>query len=104
MLNRRADFILRPYVSGNAVSISNDETVATKCEGAIRALGELFSDPKMRAHLYHRYILVQQPSGQLAFEQEEFDFYFEQAVAKAFGRWKPRRRMIRIALPKSERD
>jgi hypothetical protein len=84
--------------------MSNDETVASKCEGAIRALGELFSDPKMRAHLYHRYILIQQPSGQLAFEQEEFDFYFEQAVAKAFGQRKPRKRMIRIALSRSERD
>ncbi len=84
--------------------MSKDETVATKCESAIRALGELFSDPKVRAHVYHRYILVRQPSGQLAFEQEEFDFCFEQAVAKAFGQRKPSKRMIRIALPKSERD
>jgi hypothetical protein len=33
--------------------MSNDKI--TKCEDAIRALGELFSDPKMRAHTYHRY-------------------------------------------------
>jgi hypothetical protein len=78
--------------------MSNEETIVRKeREAAIRALGELFSSPKMRTHIYHRYILVQRPSGELVFEQEEFDFYVEQAIAKAFGRWKPRRRIIRIA-------
>jgi hypothetical protein len=45
MLSRR-DF--DQYLPRNAVSMSNDKI--TKCEDAIRALGELFSDPKMRAH------------------------------------------------------
>jgi hypothetical protein len=79
--------------------MSNEEATAAKCAGgSIRALGELFSDPKSRAQVYHRYLLVQRSSGQLVFEQEDFDFVFEQAVAKAFGQPKPRRRMIRIAL------
>jgi len=77
--------------------MSNDESDAAKCAGSIRALGELFSDPKSRAQVYHRYLLVERSSGQLVFEQEDFDFVFEQAVAKAFGRPKPRRRMIRSA-------
>jgi hypothetical protein len=77
--------------------MSNDETIASKREATIRALGELFSNPKMRAHVYHRYILVQRASGELVFEQEAFDFYLEQAIAKAFGQRKPRRRTIRIA-------
>jgi hypothetical protein len=78
--------------------MDSEETIARKREAAIRALGELFSDPKSRAQVYHRYLLVERSSGQLVFEQEDFDFVFEQAVAKAFGRPKPRRRMIRIAL------
>ena len=82
----------------NAVPMSNDESDAAKCAASIRALGELFSDPKSRAQVYHRFLLVERSSGQLVFEQEDFDFVFEQAVAKAFGRPKPRRRMIRIAL------
>jgi hypothetical protein len=76
--------------------MSNEETIARKRDAAIRALGELFSNPKMRAHVYHRYILVRRASGELVFEQEPFDFYVEQAIAKAFGRRKPRRRMITI--------
>src|SRR5262249_29778959 len=82
--------------------MSNDESDAAKCAASIRALGELFSDPKSRAQVYHRYLLVERSSGQLVFEQEDFDFVFEQAVAKAFGRPKPRRRMIRIALRQGE--
>jgi hypothetical protein len=78
--------------------MSNEETIARKRGAAIRALGELFSSPKMRTHIYHRYILVQRPSGELVFEQEEFDFHYEQAVAKAFGQRKRRRRIIRIAV------
>jgi hypothetical protein len=77
--------------------MSNDETTATKRGAAIRALEELFSNPKVRAPVYHRYVLVQQSSGELVFEQEASDFYLEQAIAKAFGQRKPRRRMIRIA-------
>jgi hypothetical protein len=77
--------------------MSAEETIAGKREDAIRALAELFSNPKVRAHVYHRYILVRLASGELAFEQEPFDFYVERAVAKAFGRRKMRRRMIRIA-------
>jgi hypothetical protein len=77
--------------------MSAEETIAGKREDAIRALGELFSSPEVRAHVYHRYILVRRASGELVFEQEPFDFYVEQAIAKAFGRRKPRRRMIRIA-------
>jgi hypothetical protein len=76
--------------------MSNEETIVRKRAAAIPALGELFSNPKMRAHVYHRYILVRRASGELVFEQESFDFYVEQAIAKAFGRRKPRRRMIRI--------
>jgi hypothetical protein len=76
--------------------MSNEETIARKGDAAIRALGELFSDPKGRAHVYHRYVLVRCSSGELIFEQEPFDFYVEQAVAKAFGRRKLRRRVIRI--------
>jgi hypothetical protein len=74
--------------------MSNDETTEAKRDAAIRELVELFSNPKLKAHVYHRYMLVQQPSGELVFEQEAFDFYFEQAVAKAFGRRKPRRRIL----------
>jgi hypothetical protein len=48
--------------------MSNDETTTAKRAEAIRALAELFSDPKLRANVYHRYILVQQPSGELVFE------------------------------------
>jgi hypothetical protein len=68
--------------------MSNEETIARKHECPIRALDELFSNPKMRAHVYHRYILVRRASGELVFEQESFDFYVEQAIAKAFGRRK----------------
>ena len=77
--------------------MSNEETIARKRDAAIRALGELFSNPKMRAHVYHRYILVRHPSGELIFEQEPFDLYVEQAIAEAFGAPKRRRRMIRLA-------
>jgi hypothetical protein len=76
--------------------MTKEEMIARKRDGAVRALGELFSNPKMRANVYHRYILVRRASGELIFEQELFDFYVEQAVAKAFGHRKPRRRMIRI--------
>jgi hypothetical protein len=78
--------------------MANEETIARKCEVAIQALGELFSNPKLRAHVYHRYILVRRGSGELVFEQEAFDFRVEQAIAKAFGRRRLRRRVIRIPL------
>jgi hypothetical protein len=78
--------------------MSNDKTTEAKRDDPIRALVELFSNPKLKVHIYHRYMPVQQPSGELVFEQEAFDFYFEQAVAKAFGRRQPRRRIIRMAL------
>jgi hypothetical protein len=78
--------------------MTTEETIARKREEAIRALGELFSNPKVRAHVYHRYILVRRTSGELVFEQEPFDFDVESAIAKAFGRRRPRRRMIRITL------
>jgi len=48
--------------------MDNEETIARKREAAIRALGELFSNPKLRAHVYHRYILVRHASGELVFE------------------------------------
>ena len=76
--------------------MSNEETIARKHEASIQALGGLFSNPKLRAHIYHRYILVRRASGELIFEQEPFDFYVEQTIAKAFGHRRPRRRMIRI--------
>ena len=66
-------------------------------DGAIRALDELFSNQNGKASIYHRYVLVQRASGELVFEQEEFDFYFEQAIAEVFGQRKPRRR-IRAAM------
>ncbi len=78
--------------------MSSEEPIDAKACSAIQALGELFSDPKMRGHSYHRYVLVQRPSGELVFEQEPFDFMFEQAVSKAFGKPKPKRREIRIVL------
>ena len=78
--------------------MSNDETTAAKSAEAIRALRELISDLKLRAHVYHRYILVKRASGELVFEQEEFDFHLEQAMAEAFGRRKPKRRIIRMPL------
>jgi hypothetical protein len=77
--------------------MSTEETIARKREDAIRALGELFSNPKVRAHVYHRYILVQRASGELVFEQEAFDSCVEQAISEAFGQRKPRRRMIKVA-------
>ena len=77
--------------------MDNEETIARKREAAIRALGELFSNPKVRTHVYHRYILVRRASGELIFEQAPVDFQVEQALAKAFGRRRPRRRIIRIA-------
>ena len=76
--------------------MSEEETIAHKRDAAIRSLAELFSNPKMRAHVYHRYILVRRTSGELIFEQEPLDFYVEQAIAKAFGHRKRRKRMIRI--------
>jgi len=83
--------------------MGNEETIALEREAAIRALGELFSNPKLRAHVYHRYILVRCASGELVFEQEPFDFYVEQAIAKAFGQRRPRRRMIRIPFDRVSR-
>jgi hypothetical protein len=68
-------------------------------DDAIQALGELFSKPTGKGSSYHRYVLVQLASGELVFEQEEFDFYFEQAIANAFGQPKPRRRIIATNLP-----
>ena len=59
---------------------SNDER-ARKCNGAIEALEELFPNSSGKASIYHRYVLVQRASGELVFEQEEFDFYLEQAIA-----------------------
>jgi len=52
----------------------------------------------MEGRCYNRYVLVQQASGELVFEQDAFDFHVEQAIAKAFGQPKSRRRMIRIRL------
>jgi hypothetical protein len=78
--------------------MNNEEAIALECEAAIRALGELFSNSELKAHIYHRYILVQRTSGELVFEQDAVDFYVEQAIAKAFGRRRPIRRMIRIPL------
>jgi hypothetical protein len=49
--------------------MSNEETIARKGDAAIRALGELFLNPKVRAHVYYRYILVRRASGELIFEQ-----------------------------------
>jgi hypothetical protein len=83
--------------------MGNEETIARKREAAIRALDESFSRSKVSARVYHRYILVRRASGELVFEQEPVDFYVEQAVAKAFGRRKPRRRMIKIARRRGER-
>jgi hypothetical protein len=68
-------------------------------DGAIQALGELFSKPTGKGSSYHRYVLVQRASGELVFEQEEFDFYLEQAIAKVFGQPKPRRRIIAVNSP-----
>jgi hypothetical protein len=62
--------------------MSNEETIARKGDAAIRALGELFLNAKVRAHVYYRYILVRRASGELIFEQEPFDFHVEQAIAK----------------------
>jgi hypothetical protein len=78
--------------------MGNEETIARKREAAIRALDELFSNSKVSAGVYHRYILVRRASGELVFEQEAFDFYVQQAIAKAFRQRKPRRRMIKIVL------
>jgi hypothetical protein len=50
--------------------MSSNKTTEAKRDAAIRALVELFSNPKLKAHVYHRYILVQHPSGQLVFEQD----------------------------------
>ena len=75
---------------------SNDER-ARKCNGAIEALEELFPNSSGKASIYHRYVLVQRASGELVFEQEEFDFYLEQAIAEAFGQRMPPKR-IRIAM------
>ena len=75
---------------------SNDER-ARKCNGAIEALEELFPNSSGKASIYHRYVLVQRASGELVFEQEEFDFYLEQAIAEAFGQRTPRK-PIRIAM------
>lgn len=83
--------------------MGNEETIALEREAAIRALGELFSNPKLSAQAYHRYVLVRRASGELVFEQEPFDFYVEQAIAKAFGRQRPRRRMIRIPFDRVSR-
>ena len=82
---------------GRKLTRHAEQAVDAEVAASIRALGELFSNPKMKAHCYHRYVLVER-AGELVFEQEAFDFCFEQAVAKAFGRPKPRRRMIRFDL------
>jgi hypothetical protein len=42
--------------------MDNEETIARKREAAIRALGELFSNPKVRAHVCHRYIRPVNPT------------------------------------------
>jgi hypothetical protein len=78
--------------------MSGEEGIDVEANAAIRALGEMFSNPKMEGRCYHRYVLVQQASGELVFEQDAFDFHVEQAIAKAFGQPKSRRRMIRIRL------
>jgi hypothetical protein len=72
--------------------MSDDETTACNADDAIRALAELFSNSKMRSNVYHRYVLVRRTPVELVFEQEEFDFYVDQAIAEAFGQRKPRRR------------
>jgi hypothetical protein len=83
---------------GRTLTRHAEQAVDAKAAAAIRALGEMFSNPKVRGACYHRYLLVQRASGELVFEQEPFDFLFEQAISKAFGRPKPKRREIRIAL------
>jgi hypothetical protein len=75
--------------------MSNEERIEAETAASIRALGEMFSDPKVRGRCSHRCVLVQR-AGELVFEQEAFDFRFEPAIAKAFGRRKPKRRMIRV--------
>jgi hypothetical protein len=46
-----------------------------------------------------RYVLTQRASDELVFVQDELDAMFEQAIAAAFGKPKPRRRVIKIDLP-----
>jgi hypothetical protein len=46
----------------------------------------------------HRYVLVQRASGELAFVQDELDAMLEQAIAAAFGKPRPKRRVIKIDL------
>jgi hypothetical protein len=46
-----------------------------------------------------RYVLLRRASGELAFVQDELDAIFEQEIAAAFGKPKPRRRVIKVDSP-----
>jgi hypothetical protein len=74
------------------------QSIDAQADAATRALAELFSDPKLRSRHYHRYVLVRQESGELVFKQDALDLAVQQAIARAFGEPKPRRRSRKIRM------
>jgi hypothetical protein len=72
-------------------------TINAEADAAFRALAEMFSDPKMRGRHYRRYVLVQRDTGELVLERDPICLVVEEAIAEAFGRPKPRPRVISLA-------
>jgi hypothetical protein len=62
----------------------------------VQQLVRLMAKPPGR----HRYVLVQRAFGELVYVQEEIDAMVEQAIAAAFGKPKPRRRVIKLDPPR----
>jgi hypothetical protein len=87
----------RPAVGDQQMTLvkSSNETI-TKADASARALLKLLGDPKTRPPRYRRFILVRRETGQLEFEQDELEAIFDEVLAEACGRPKPRPRVIRI--------
>jgi hypothetical protein len=51
----------------------------------------------------YKYVLTRLASGELAFVQDEVEIMLRRAIAEAFGKPRPRRRVIKIGLPRGKR-
>jgi hypothetical protein len=51
---------------------------------------------------WYKYVLTRLASGEPAFVQDEIEIMLRRAIASAFGKPKPRRRVIQIGPPSTE--
>jgi hypothetical protein len=90
----------RPVASGDPLPrttlVKTTSTINAEADAGDRALMEMFADGKMRGPSYRRFVLVRRETGELEFEQDELDAIFDEVLAEAFGRPKPKPRVIKI--------